>query len=126
MPAVMRITDLGEDQRALYFVCLEDWNDELQKGIEHKARWYAHAKERGLRVKLALDDDGRVGGMIQYLPIEHAPAVGENAYFVLCVWVHGHPQGRGSFQHQGMGSALLREAEADARALGAKGMAARG
>jgi len=43
-----------------------------------------------------------------------------------CIWVHGHKQGRGNFQGHGMGSALLDAAEADARALGAKGLAAWG
>jgi hypothetical protein len=47
-------------------------------------------------------------------------------YFILCVWVHGHKQGRGNFQKKGMGTALLEAAEADARELGAKGMAAWG
>ncbi len=64
--------------------------------------------------------------MIQYLPVELSPASGDGLYFILCVWVHGHKQGRGNFQKKGMGTALLEAAEADARALGAKGMAAWG
>ena len=40
--------------------------------------------------------------------------------------MHGHKQGRGNFQKKGMGTALLAAAEADARELGAKGMAAWG
>ena len=64
--------------------------------------------------------------MIQYLPIEHSPAQGSGLYFILCVWVHGYKQGRGNFQKKGMGTALLEAAEADARALGAAGMAAWG
>ena len=40
--------------------------------------------------------------------------------------MHGHKQGRGNFQKKGMGTALLEAAEADARALGARGMAAWG
>jgi hypothetical protein len=67
-----------------------------------------------------------VGGMIQYLPIEQSPAAGSGLYFILCVWVHGHKQGRGNFQKRGMGAALLQAAEDDARALGANGMAAWG
>jgi hypothetical protein len=64
--------------------------------------------------------------MIQYLPVQHSHVDGEGLYFILCVWVHGYPQGRGNFQGRGMGGALLEAAEADARALGAKGMAAWG
>lgn len=81
---------------------------------------------KGLRVKLALDEKGQVGGMIQYVPIEEAFVEGRGLYFIHCIWVHGHKQGRGNFQKKGMGTALLKAAEADARELGAKGMAAWG
>ena len=91
-----------------------------------KAAWYARMKDKGLRVKLATGAGGEVGGMIHYLPIERSFAEGEGLYFVLCIWVHGYRQGRGNFQKRGMGRALLRAAEDDARKLGAKGMAAWG
>jgi len=83
-------------------------------------------KEKGLRVKLSLDDRGVVGGMIQYVPIEHSPAEGKDLYFVNCIWVHGYKQGRGNFQKQGMGKALLKAAEDDVRATGRKGIVAWG
>jgi GNAT superfamily N-acetyltransferase len=123
----IRIVDLSPEHEPLYLVCLEDWpGADVREAGDHKARWYAGMRERGLRVKLALDAGGRVGGMIQYLPIELAPALGRDLHFVLCIWVHGHAQGRGNFQGRGMGTALLEAAEADARGRGAKGMAAWG
>jgi GNAT superfamily N-acetyltransferase len=122
----MRVIDLAEEHEPLYFLCLEDWSDEMREAGDHKARWYERMQDQGLRVKLAVDDTGRVGGMIQYLPIERAPAVGFGLHFILCIWVHGHARGRGDFQGQGMGTALLEAAEADARALGADSMAAWG
>jgi GNAT superfamily N-acetyltransferase len=64
--------------------------------------------------------------MIQYLPIEESTVDGTGLYFIPCIWVHGHKEGRGNFQGHGMGQALLAAAEADAHALGAKGMAAWG
>ncbi len=118
----MRIVDLAPEHVPLYCVCLEDWNAELAEAGDHKARWYDHYRDKGLRVKLALADDGTVGGMIQYLPVEHTGVQGENLYVVQCIWVHGHKQGRGDFRHRGMGRALLAAAEEDARALGADGM----
>jgi len=122
----MKITDLAPQYEPLYYVCLEDWSDELKEAGNHKQLWCGKMKEQGLRVKLALDDDGQVGGMIQYLPIEHSVAEGSDLYLIACIWVHGHKQGRGNFQKRGMGKALLQAAEEDVRDLGAKGLVAWG
>ena len=122
----MQVIDLTDEHKQLYFLCLEDWCDEMKEAGPRKEIWYDRIKDRGLRVKLARDDDGVVGGMIHYLPIEHSFADGSGLYFVLCIWVHGYKEGRGNFQKKGMGKALLRAAEDDARELGAKGMAAWG
>lgn len=97
----MRVIDLTPALEPLYSVCLEDWSEEMREAGDHKARWTTRMKERGLRVKLALEDDGEVGGMIQYVPIEHAFALGHDLYMTLCIWVHGHKQGRGD--HRGHG-----------------------
>jgi lipoprotein signal peptidase/GNAT superfamily N-acetyltransferase len=122
-----RVLDLTEADCPMYFVCLEDWSSEMREAGDHKAEWYREKRGRGLRVKLARDADGAVAGMIQYLPVEEAPQVeGRGAYFVLCIWVHGHRQGVGDRRRRGLGRALLAEAEADARRLGATGMAAWG
>ncbi len=122
----MKIVDLTEDLVPLYCVCLEDWSQEMREAGTRKRDWYEAMRGHGLRVKLALDDAGTVGGMIQYAPIERAFASGRDLYFVFCIWVHGYKAGRGDFRKQGMGKTLLAAAEDDARALGAKGMAAWG
>lgn len=122
----MKIIDLDEARQQLYFLCLEDWSDEIKEAGDHKAKWFNRMKDRGLRVKLALDDSGETGGMIQYTPVEHSFAEGKDLYFINCIWVHGHKQGRGNFQKKGMGKALLQVAEDDARTLGARGIAAWG
>lgn len=123
----IEVVDLRPEDEALYLVCLEDWpGADVAEAGDHKARWFRREREHGLRVKLALDAEGRVGGMIQYLPIDRSPALGRGLEFILCVWVHGHARGRGNFQGRGMGSALLDAAEADARARGVAGMAAWG
>ena len=122
----MKIIDLSDEHEKLYFVCLEDWTEEMKEAGDHKEVWYNKMKDKGLRMKLALDDNGQVGGMIQYTPVEHSFVEGKDLYFVNCIWVHGYKQGRGNFQKRGMGKALLSAAEDDARALGAKGIAAWG
>lgn len=122
----MKIVSLSPEHEPLYCVCLEDWSDEMKEAGDHKARWLGKMREKGLRVQLALDDKGEVGGMIQYVPIEESFVDGEGLYFVHCIWVHGHKRGRGDFRKRGMGKALLEAAERDARELGAKGLAAWG
>jgi GNAT superfamily N-acetyltransferase len=122
----MKVIDLGDEHRELFACCLEDWSAEAREAGPRRTCWVERFLRHGLRGKLAVDDDGTIGGMIQYLPIEHSTVDGEGLYFIPCIWVHGHQQGRGNFQGRGMGRALLEAAEADARSLGAKGMAAWG
>lgn len=122
----MKIIDLTEEHKKLYFVCLEDWSEEVKEAGNHKEIWFNKMQDKGLRVKIALDDRGEVGGMIQYVPIENSLIEGNDLYFINCIWVHGVKKGRGNFQNKGMGKALLQSAESDAKALGAKGMAAWG
>lgn len=122
----MNIIDLTPEYEKTYFMCLEEWSDEMQEAGSHKSRWYEKMKDQGLRVKLAQLDDGRIAGMIQYLPIELSFVQGAGLYFVNCIWVHGHKSGVGKQQKHGLGKALLQAAEADARALGAHGLAAWG
>lgn len=122
----MEIINLDKPKEELFFVCLDDWSEEIKEAGDHRLEWYNHMKSRGLGVKLATDDNGVVGGMIQYVPIEYSFAEGEGLYFIKCIWVHGHKKGRGNFQKKGMGTALLKAAEEDVRSRGAKGMAAWG
>jgi GNAT superfamily N-acetyltransferase len=118
----MKIIDLTPEHEKQYFCCLEDWSDEVKEAGDHKACWYNKIKDKGLKVKLACDDNGLIGGMIQYLPIELSSFEGKDLYTVLCIWIHGHKQGRGNFQKKGMGKALLNAAEEDVRKMGAKGL----
>jgi len=104
---VMKVIDLPPEQTKLYCQCLEEWLDEIKEAGNHKEMWYGKMKGRGLRVKIALDDNETVGGMIQYAPIEFAFAEGQELYFIYCVWVHGYKEGRGNYQRKGMGKALL-------------------
>jgi GNAT superfamily N-acetyltransferase len=122
----MKVIDLTDEHKQLYFLCLEDWSDEIKEAGSRKNLWYNNMEGKGLKVKLALDDRGEVGGMIQYGPIEHSFVIGNNLYFIYCIWVHGHKKGRGNFQKKGMGTALLNTAEDDVKDAGANGIAAWG
>ncbi|MFC2087009.1 GNAT family N-acetyltransferase [Bacteroidota bacterium] len=118
----MKIIDLTPEHEKLYFCCLEDWSDEMKEAKDHKEKWYYKFKNKGIRVKLAESDEGKIGGMIQYIPSEMSFIRGEGLYVVLCIWVHGYKQGRGDFRKRGMGKALLKAAEEDVKQLGAKGL----
>jgi len=122
----MRIVDVTEDTKNLFCLCLEDWSDEAKESGPKRCEWFDRQQKLGLRAKVALDDNDVEGGMIQYGPIEQSFVDGSGLYFIYCIFVHGHKQGRGDFQKRGMGKALLRAAEEDARTLGAKGIAAWG
>jgi len=122
----MKVIDLEPEYYDTYFNCLEDWSGEMKEASDHKACWFHKFKERGLRVKIAVNKDNAVTGMIQYLPVEESEIDGNGLYFILCIWVHGHNEGIGNYQGKGIGTALLNAAENDAKDLGAKGMAAWG
>ncbi|MGB5909695.1 MAG: GNAT family N-acetyltransferase [Promethearchaeia archaeon] len=122
----MEIVDLTEGYKKTYLVCLEDWSDEMKEAGDHKGKWYAKMKEKGLGVKLAVDDNKTAIGMIQYMPIEYSNAEGKDLYFIDCIWVHGYNEGIGNHQKKGVGIALLQAAEEDAKSRGAKGIVAWG
>ncbi len=118
----MKITNIAPETEKLYFCCLEEWSEDMKDAGDSKQKWYEYMKDKGLKVKFALDDNNVIGGMIQYVPVEHSMVKGENLYVVLCIWVHGHKQGRGDYRKRGMGKALLQAAEEDVRTLGANGL----
>jgi GNAT superfamily N-acetyltransferase len=119
----LKVIDLPQEQEKAYFQCLEEWSEELRDAGDRKEKWYDRMRGRGLRVKVAVDDQGTVGGMIHYAPIEQVAVEGSQLYYLYCIWVHGYARGRGNFQKRGMGKALLEAAERDVRQLGGKGFA---
>ena len=121
----MKIIDLTDFHKPTYIKCLEDWSDEMKEAGNKKSEWYEVYKEKGLKVKLAIENEKAVG-MIQFIPIENSFVTGKNLYFIYCVWIHGYKEGNGNHQHKGMGKALLKAAEDDALQSGADGIVAWG
>ena len=121
----MEIIDLTEKYHRQFFCCLEEWSDDIMEAGNHKEVWYGKMKDKGLRVKIAVENDIACG-MIQYVPVENSTIEGKDLYFINCIWVHGHKKGIGNYQKRGIGKALLRAAEDDIRAMNRKGVAAWG
>jgi len=121
----VEIVDLSEKYSGSYFVCLEEWSDEMKEAGSHKQLWYDKMKDKGLKVKLAVGGDNPIG-MIKYVPSEHSFIEGNDIYFINCIWVHGHKEGIGNQQKKGAGRALLQAAENDVRSMNKKGIAAWG
>lgn len=122
----MKIINLTPEYKETYLNCFEDWSDEMKEAGNHKCLWYEDMKEKGLGAKIAVDENGRAYGMIQYEPINYSPAEGQNLYFIDCIWVHGHKEGVGNMQKKGTGIALLAAAEEDVKSRGADGIVAWG
>jgi hypothetical protein len=118
----MKITDITPEVENQYFCCLEEWSEEIKEAGDYKKEWYKKMKDKGVKVKFAFDENNIIGGMIQYIPIEYSMFEGKDLYVVLCIWIHGHKEGRGNYQKRGMGRALLKAAEDDCRQLGTNGL----
>lgn len=99
----MKVVDLPQKDEGLYCQCLEEWSDEMREAGSLKSEWFRRMKSRGLRVKVALDDNGVIGGMIHYAPIESVAVQGSDLYYVYCIWVHGYTRGPGQLPEQGNG-----------------------
>ncbi|MCF7858329.1 MAG: hypothetical protein K9N07_03260 [Candidatus Cloacimonetes bacterium] len=123
----MKIVDLNEKYYPTFACCFEEWSEEMTTAAIYKREWYDFMKLRGMHAKLAIDDDGAVSGLIQYLPAEYSFIEGEGIYIIACIWVFGYKdKGIGFRQQKSFGKALLNAAEDDMKKLGAKGIAAWG
>ncbi len=118
----MKIIDLQSKHKNTYFHCLEEWSDEMKDAGDSKEKWYEKMKDRGLRVKLAEDDQGNICGMIQYVPSEYSFVDTAGFYIVKCIWVYGYKNGMGDQQKKGIGTLLIEAAEQDCRELGTNGL----
>ena len=81
----MNITNLNKQTESAYFVCLEEWNDNLKMACSIKHKWFHRMKTKGLRVKTAVTDEDIPVGMIEYIPIEYSCAEGCDLYIVNCI-----------------------------------------
>lgn len=122
----MKITDLTTEYEELYLQCLEDWSEDMKESGQHRRLWFEEMKTKGLVVRISLNDQGQMTGFIQAIPVRQSVLVGEQGYFINCIWVHGHKQGIGDCRKRGIGSALLHKLEEHLLDIGCEGIAAWG
>ncbi|MBN1523544.1 MAG: GNAT family N-acetyltransferase [Spirochaetales bacterium] len=119
---MIKIIDLKKEHEELFSTCLSGDPQRYRDAGEHKLCWYHTMKSRGCRVKIALDESGQPGGMIQYVPSEESFVLGKNLMVMQCIWVLNDKKGRGNFRKKGMGKALLEAFEKDAKKQGKDGV----
>lgn len=85
--------------------------DRKSPGFKAKVNWFRSEHNKDVRIKMAIDENGKRIGFIEYLPSEAAwrPVKARNYLFVQCIAVYVK-----DFRSIGIGSILLSEAEKDA------------
>lgn len=122
----MELQEVTEETQDIFFRCLHDEIPADPRVLDLRHEWYQANREKGLRARLLILDDGRIGGLCQYIPIEHSHLIGEDLLAILCMCVHGYRHGVGNQQSKGYGKSMLKSIEDDAAISGKKGVAAWG
>ena len=107
----MEFINLTEENLASKHLCCIIRSKKPHPGVEAKRQWLSERLKEG-HVFRKLDIKGCV--FIEYAPLETAwvPIVGDNFYYIYCLWVEGAPKGKG------YGKALMEYCLADAREKG--------
>jgi hypothetical protein len=108
---IVQVTEenLAEHPQAICFI------NPKHPSYPEKVNWLRHQFEKGLVIKLLyLEGEKRPTGFIEYVPGEFCwRAVNARGYvFIHCLWTNGK-----TYQHQGLGTRLIQEAEKDGREL---------
>jgi L-amino acid N-acyltransferase YncA len=95
--------------------------DKKSPGFIAKAEWFKSSLNKGLRMKIALDNKGRQIAFVEYLPSELAwrPVKADNYLFIHCITVYSKDS-----REKGLGSKLLQMVEEEAVAQGKSGICA--
>ncbi|NAY91347.1 GNAT family N-acetyltransferase [Muricauda sp. JGD-17] len=98
--------------------CIKDVKSEA---FDCKRIWHEKRHNEGLRIRILKNEDDKMIGFIEYVPIENAwrPVGGNNFMFVHCMYVYSKKD-----RNKGYGSALLEACEKDALSCGMSGVCA--
>ena len=109
------IVNLTTDNLADEHLCCIIRSKKPHPGVEAKRQWLSERLEEG-HVFRKLNEKAVV--FIEYAPLETAwvPVLGDNYYYLYCLWVTGEHKGKG------YGKALMDYCLADAREKGKSGI----
>lgn len=107
--------NLTKENLANEHVCCIIRSKKPHKGIDAKKEWLSERLDEG-HVFRKLNEKATV--FIEYAPLETAwvPIIGDNYYYVYCLWVSGSHKGKG------YGNLLMEYCLADAKAKGKSGI----
>lgn len=107
--------DLTPENLADEHLCCIIRKNKAHPGVEAKRAWLAERLKEG-HVFRKLNINGCA--FVEYAPLETAwvPVIGENYYYLYCLWVQGEPK------DHGWGRRLMESCLADAKAAGKSGV----
>ncbi len=118
----MQLVEINESTEDTFFRCLHDEIPADPRVMTMRKEWRAMYQPKGHRAKVLMDDEDRVVGLTNYIPIEYSPYEGENLMAILCMWIHGYEHLVGNQQAKGYGRFMLESIEKDARDSGCDGI----
>lgn len=115
LPLCTEFINITKENLSQEHLCCIIRSKKVHPGIEAKRQWLSKRLSEG-HVFRKLDAKATV--FIEYAPLETAwvPIVGENYYYVYCLWTAGEYKGKG------YGRALMEYCIADAKAKGKSGV----
>lgn len=113
---IIEVTAANVAEAGIYCI-----RDRKSPGFKAKVEWFANKINKGLKIKIAMNDEGKQLGFIEYIPSELAwrPVKANNYYFIQCIALFVK-EAKG----KGVGSLLLQQCENDARANNKNGVCA--
>jgi L-amino acid N-acyltransferase YncA len=117
MPAI-EVRDMDATKEYFVGTCTHvNESEEADACGRRRVTWFRGMHKKGLRVKVAILDEGPIG-FLYAMPIEVCPwgPLGKDLLAVPCLFVLNEHKGKGA------GSALLAEAQEEARRQGKKGL----
>lgn len=104
---ILDITEDNVDEIGIY--CIKD---KKSPGYHAKVDWFKMKMNHGLKIKIAVDENGKQVGFIEYIPSELAwrPIRANNYYFIQCIALFVKEA-----KEKGIGSYLIQECEKDAK-----------